>query len=62
VIPDEQLGTDRLAAELDTLVADPAHLAAMGSAARLLARPDAALAVAALAERHARRCPSGRDG
>ncbi len=55
VIPDEQLGTDRLAAELDTLLADPAHLAAMGSAARSLARPDAAAAVAALAEQHARR-------
>jgi UDP-N-acetylglucosamine--N-acetylmuramyl-(pentapeptide) pyrophosphoryl-undecaprenol N-acetylglucosamine transferase len=61
VIPDEQLGTDRLAAELDALLADPAHLAAMGRAARSLARPDAAVAVAALAEQHARRCRSGRD-
>jgi len=62
MIPDEQLGPDRLAAELDTLLADRAHLAAMGSMARLLARPDAAVAVAALAERHARGCRSGRDG
>ena len=62
MIPDGQLGPDRLAAELDTLLADRAHLAAMGSMARLLARPDAAVAVAALAERHARGCRSGRDG
>ena len=62
VIPDEQLGADGLAAGLDALLADPAGLAAMGRAARSLARPDAAVAVAALAEHHARQYRYGQDG
>jgi UDP-N-acetylglucosamine:LPS N-acetylglucosamine transferase len=61
MIPDGEVGTERLAAELDPLLADPARLAAMGHAARALARPGAAIAVAALAEQHARRC-SRRPG
>jgi UDP-N-acetylglucosamine:LPS N-acetylglucosamine transferase len=53
VIADHALGPERLAVELDELLADFAHLAAMGKAARSLARPDAAAAVAELAEKHA---------
>jgi UDP-N-acetylglucosamine:LPS N-acetylglucosamine transferase len=55
MIPDGELGPERLATELDSLLADPARLIAMGNAARAMARPGAALAVAALAEQHARR-------
>ena len=54
VIADHELGPERLAAELDRVLADAGRLAAMGKAARSLAHPDAALAVAALAEEHAR--------
>lgn len=54
VIPDDELDGDRLAAELDRLLADPLVLDAMGLAARSLARPDAARDVALLAQRHAR--------
>jgi UDP-N-acetylglucosamine--N-acetylmuramyl-(pentapeptide) pyrophosphoryl-undecaprenol N-acetylglucosamine transferase len=54
VIVDDELDPRRLAGELDRLLADSAHLAAMGKAARSLAHPDAAAAVAALAEQHAR--------
>jgi UDP-N-acetylglucosamine--N-acetylmuramyl-(pentapeptide) pyrophosphoryl-undecaprenol N-acetylglucosamine transferase len=52
VIPDAELTAHRLARELDGL--DPAQLAQMGGAAKGLARPHAADAVAALAERCAR--------
>lgn len=54
LVPDDALDVDRLASELGPLVDDPARLADMGRAAATLARPDAAAAVAALAEEHAR--------
>jgi UDP-N-acetylglucosamine:LPS N-acetylglucosamine transferase len=54
VIPDEELDAARLAIELDRLLNDEAVRAAMADAARTLARPDAATAVATLAEKHAR--------
>ncbi len=54
MIPDGELDAARLAAELDRLIEDPATRRTMGVAARALARPDAAQAVAALAEEHAR--------
>ena len=54
VIPDAELDADRLGSELDRLLVDDAMLAAMGKAARALAHPEAAAAVAALAEAHAR--------
>jgi UDP-N-acetylglucosamine--N-acetylmuramyl-(pentapeptide) pyrophosphoryl-undecaprenol N-acetylglucosamine transferase len=46
VIPDGELTAPRLAREAAALLADPARLAAMASAAGSLARPDAALQVA----------------
>jgi UDP-N-acetylglucosamine--N-acetylmuramyl-(pentapeptide) pyrophosphoryl-undecaprenol N-acetylglucosamine transferase len=54
VVPDGELDVVRLAAVLDGLLADRDGLDAMGRAATTLARPDAAAAVAALAERWAR--------
>lgn len=54
LVPDAELDVDRLVAELTPLLADPAHLAAMGRAAAALGRPDAARRVAALVEEHAR--------
>jgi UDP-N-acetylglucosamine--N-acetylmuramyl-(pentapeptide) pyrophosphoryl-undecaprenol N-acetylglucosamine transferase len=54
VVPDRELDTARLAAVLDDLLADRQALEAMGRAATTLARPEAAAAVAALAERWAR--------
>jgi UDP-N-acetylglucosamine--N-acetylmuramyl-(pentapeptide) pyrophosphoryl-undecaprenol N-acetylglucosamine transferase len=54
VIPDRELDARRLAVELDRLIADDPAREAMAAAARRLARPDAAAAVAALAEEHAR--------
>lgn len=48
LLPDAECTTERLAAELDALLADPARLAAMGDAARTLARPDAAARLADL--------------
>jgi UDP-N-acetylglucosamine--N-acetylmuramyl-(pentapeptide) pyrophosphoryl-undecaprenol N-acetylglucosamine transferase len=54
VVADADLDADRLGAELDGLAADPDRLRRMGEAVRALARPDAAAAVAALAELHAR--------
>ncbi|MGE3619323.1 MAG: undecaprenyldiphospho-muramoylpentapeptide beta-N-acetylglucosaminyltransferase [Acidimicrobiia bacterium] len=55
LVPDAQLDGARLVAEVDALLADPARRAAMSRAARAWARPDAADAVAALVESHARR-------
>jgi UDP-N-acetylglucosamine--N-acetylmuramyl-(pentapeptide) pyrophosphoryl-undecaprenol N-acetylglucosamine transferase len=55
LVPDADLDTERLVAELEPLLDDPARLAAMGAAARRLARPDAAARVADLVETHARR-------
>lgn len=49
-IPDAELSPVRLAAELDALVGDRARLAAMGSAARTLGRPDATARFADLVE------------
>jgi UDP-N-acetylglucosamine--N-acetylmuramyl-(pentapeptide) pyrophosphoryl-undecaprenol N-acetylglucosamine transferase len=54
LVPDGELDGGRLVAEVERLLADEAALEAMGQAARGLARPDAADAVAALAEEHAR--------
>jgi UDP-N-acetylglucosamine--N-acetylmuramyl-(pentapeptide) pyrophosphoryl-undecaprenol N-acetylglucosamine transferase len=46
VLPDEELSASRLAREVAALLANGAHLAAMASASRSLARPDAAREVA----------------
>jgi UDP-N-acetylglucosamine--N-acetylmuramyl-(pentapeptide) pyrophosphoryl-undecaprenol N-acetylglucosamine transferase len=46
VIPDRELSAARLARETAALLADPQRMRAMGAAARRLARPDAAEAVA----------------
>jgi undecaprenyldiphospho-muramoylpentapeptide beta-N-acetylglucosaminyltransferase len=54
VIPDDELDAARLATELDRLLSDEEVRAAMTDAARSLARPEAAAAVAGLAEEHAR--------
>jgi UDP-N-acetylglucosamine:LPS N-acetylglucosamine transferase len=54
VVPDHELDTGRLAGEIDRLIGDPDRRRAMGEAARALARPEAAAAVAQLAEEHAR--------
>lgn len=54
VIPDAELTGDRLVAEVDAQLEDPARLAAMATAARTAARPDAAAHIVALAEEHAR--------
>jgi UDP-N-acetylglucosamine--N-acetylmuramyl-(pentapeptide) pyrophosphoryl-undecaprenol N-acetylglucosamine transferase len=54
VIPDGELDAGRLAADLDRLIVDGAARQAMGEAARAVARPAAADAVARLAEEHAR--------
>jgi UDP-N-acetylglucosamine--N-acetylmuramyl-(pentapeptide) pyrophosphoryl-undecaprenol N-acetylglucosamine transferase len=54
VVPDAELDGGRLVAEVDTLLADPRRLATMAAAARAAARPDAADAIAALVEEHAR--------
>jgi UDP-N-acetylglucosamine:LPS N-acetylglucosamine transferase len=54
LVPDPELTAERLAAELEPLLADGGRLEAMGAAARELGRPDAASAVAELVERHAR--------
>ena len=47
VVPDHELTPERLRAEVDGLLADPARLAAMGRASAALARPDAAQRIAA---------------
>jgi UDP-N-acetylglucosamine--N-acetylmuramyl-(pentapeptide) pyrophosphoryl-undecaprenol N-acetylglucosamine transferase len=54
LVPDADLTPERLAKELDALVADGGRLATMAAAARALGRPDAAARVAALVEEHAR--------
>ncbi|HEY5154599.1 MAG TPA: UDP-N-acetylglucosamine--N-acetylmuramyl-(pentapeptide) pyrophosphoryl-undecaprenol N-acetylglucosamine transferase [Acidimicrobiales bacterium] len=53
-VPDAELDTDRLADELERLLAGKGTLADMAAAAHTLAHPDAAVRVAALAEEHAR--------
>lgn len=55
VVADGDLDGSRLAAEIDSLVADPGRLDDMSRAARTAARPDAAEAVVDLIERCARR-------
>ncbi|HEX2038751.1 MAG TPA: glycosyltransferase, partial [Acidimicrobiales bacterium] len=55
LVPDGELTTERLAAELAPLVADRERLARMSEAARSCAVPDAANRVAMLLDRHARR-------
>ena len=55
LVPDHELTAERLAAELGSLLDDPSRLAAMGEAARSVARPDAAERLADVVERHARR-------
>ena len=55
LVPDAELTAERLAAVLESLLADPGRLAAMGEAGLGMARPDAAERVAALVEQHARR-------
>ena len=47
VIPDAELTPERLGAEATALLADPARLGRMATAARELARPDAAERIAA---------------
>src|SRR4051794_510851 len=47
VIPDAELTAQRLRAEVDALMGDPARLEAMGRASAALARPDAAQRIAA---------------
>ena len=46
VVPDGELSAARLARETAALLADPQRMRAMAAAARRLARPDAAEAVA----------------
>ena len=54
LVGDRDLDPDRLAAEVDALLADPDRLDSMAGAARSLARPDAARAVVDLMESCAR--------
>ncbi len=60
LVPDAGCTGERLAAELEPLLADPARLEAMGAAARTLARPDAAGDLADLVESTARSGGRGR--
>ncbi len=53
LVPDGELDGERLAAEVDALLADPQRLERMAAAGRAAARPDAADAIAALVEEHA---------
>lgn len=62
LVPDGELDAGRLAAEIDALRSEPGRLAAMGEAARSLARPRAAAEVASLAERFARGEGEGGGG
>jgi undecaprenyldiphospho-muramoylpentapeptide beta-N-acetylglucosaminyltransferase len=54
VLPDDQCTAERLATELEPLLAEYARRGAMAEAAGELGRPDAVTAVAALVEAHAR--------
>jgi UDP-N-acetylglucosamine:LPS N-acetylglucosamine transferase len=54
VIRDDELDAARLSAQLDALLGDDEARHTMAAAARGLAHPDAAAAVASLAEEHAR--------
>ena len=55
VVRDGDMTADRLVTEVEALLGDPDRLATMGAAATAVARRDAAEAVAALVEAHARR-------
>ena len=54
LVSDADLDADRLASEVDRLLVDGERRRAMAAAARAWAKPDAAEAIAALAEEHAR--------
>jgi undecaprenyldiphospho-muramoylpentapeptide beta-N-acetylglucosaminyltransferase len=54
LVRDDELDGERLAAEVDALLADPPKLATMAQAMRRFARPKAADQIAAMAEEHAR--------
>ena len=54
LVPDRELDADRLAGEIDRLIADPARLPIMAAAAARAGRRDAAERVADVVERHAR--------
>lgn len=54
LVPDPELDTDRLVAELDELIREPGRLEAMADAIGALARRDAAERVADVVESHAR--------
>ncbi len=54
MVADAELDGPRLVAEIDALLADSSRRASMADHARALARPDAAAAIAALAQQHAR--------
>jgi undecaprenyldiphospho-muramoylpentapeptide beta-N-acetylglucosaminyltransferase len=54
MVPDAELDTGRLAAELDRLLGDPGRLRSMSDSARTLGRPDAAARFADLVEEVAR--------
>ncbi len=54
VVRDDELDGDRLASEVDALLADPDRLRTMSDQVSTLAAPDAADRVAALVEEHAR--------
>jgi UDP-N-acetylglucosamine--N-acetylmuramyl-(pentapeptide) pyrophosphoryl-undecaprenol N-acetylglucosamine transferase len=54
VVPDAELDGQRLASEVDVLLADRRRLDRMSLAARDAAQPDAADDIAALVERYAR--------
>jgi UDP-N-acetylglucosamine--N-acetylmuramyl-(pentapeptide) pyrophosphoryl-undecaprenol N-acetylglucosamine transferase len=57
LVPDAELDADRLVREVDALLDDDDRREAMAAAARAWARPDAAAAIARLAESHARPWP-----
>jgi undecaprenyldiphospho-muramoylpentapeptide beta-N-acetylglucosaminyltransferase len=54
LVPDHEISAQRLADELEPLLAEPAHLAAMADAVQTVAYRDAADRVARLVEEHAR--------
>jgi UDP-N-acetylglucosamine--N-acetylmuramyl-(pentapeptide) pyrophosphoryl-undecaprenol N-acetylglucosamine transferase len=60
MIPSDQLAADRLAARLEELLADGARLAAMGRAARVLARPRAVADIADLVQELGRKSGGAR--
>jgi UDP-N-acetylglucosamine--N-acetylmuramyl-(pentapeptide) pyrophosphoryl-undecaprenol N-acetylglucosamine transferase len=55
MVRDHELDTERVVAELERFMAEPGGLTAVGERLKAVARPDAADAVAAVVEQHARR-------